>query len=319
LKPRLEVYLRDKLKRQSEPKIDLGFDEEFRVLLKKEMGKEGEKLAKTLRRKKYVAPDPITDPDLFFRRYDLLLKMGGELIDASIVFGDQTSSKLKRKLKARAGGEEQAKARSNLQLTFKPGLNGEMTVGFLHLPWPDALKAALNMRGRGLWDKDKAMPGGVYQAIENATGIERRLAAIIEGIAKEEGLETLQKEMPDLRWIHSALANLLECLRNRKAAKRAGLASEIYSEFAGRARPNDSQFFSSVTESGVVNALKNGVLDLALSLQRPPTKAELRHAVGWTKSFRGKARWRLAEFNDHLSDAGLGWLPTDLKLKKLGL
>jgi hypothetical protein len=305
LKPRLEQHLRNKLKRQSERETDLCGYEELRVLLKAELGEEGEKLARTLKGKKQVAPVRIPALEVFFRRYDLLLKLGGELDWVSVAFGNKINAHSAKHLQ---------------QMIFEPTLDGKMKVKFSNFsPDPDALKAALNSRTNRLWDKEKDQPGAEYRAIAYADDISKQLRPIVEAIQKRQDLSVFQHDMPRLWQIDSALADLLQCVRHRNAGKRAGRAGEIYLQFASATQSDDSKFFDSPYESEIVKHLKGAALALALQFQRPPAMSELREQIGWGKKRGIKAQWRLAEFKKHLLNAGLGWLPTDLKLKQLGL
>jgi hypothetical protein len=216
--------------------------------------------------------------------------LGGKLEGVSVIFGQ---------------------ARGDLRVSFEPEphLDGSMSVGFFDAErWSDQLKAELNGHNRGLWDKDKNKPAFEYRAIEYASEIKTRLAEIIHAFNSKPTRE-LQEQLPDLPQIYSALSDLMNCCdraQDGRSAKRLGMACKIFAKFN---TPQTGEFsFDSPIESDAVRKIKNGTVELAHQLQRPPTRKELRHKIGWNLETK--------EFNTKLADAGLGWLPTYWQVRK---
>jgi len=107
--PQWKAYLHDELKRQSASRIRLGVDKEWKIWLKKNGFEELEKLSSTFKRKRPTARDPITDPEVFFSRYDLLFKLDSKLEGALVDFGNKINP-------------QSAKQHADRRTIFKPRL-----------------------------------------------------------------------------------------------------------------------------------------------------------------------------------------------------
>jgi hypothetical protein len=177
-----------------------------------------------------------------------------------------------------------------MQLVFRMGGVNLFAVGFRGELGHDELKAQLNRANRQLWDKEKDEPSAEYRAI---TGAAQALAQI--------GDLSMGKpvEPRSMLRMYDALRNLLACCKN---AKKLSTAWTVYEQLWQEASEQAPTFFDAVTESPKVRRLKNAGLKLALELERPPTKCELRDRSGWTQQ-------QQKEFNAALRAAGLAWLP----------
>jgi hypothetical protein len=293
LRPLLEEYLR---KLSTPPTVNRIVDREGRLLLESTLQSDHDENRPSRGKKR----GQIVNPDHFFNSYAGLLKVGGKLQGVSVIFGD-------------AG---------DFRMEFKPYTDGTMKVGSAVALGSDGLKAELNKSNRGLWDKEHNRPGTEYRAIEYASEITLRLEEIFGVVRSGQNLPML-----DLREIHIALSDLIECCRrarDKRFAIRLGNPCKFFDQFNRVQTEASSEHFDSPVESSEVRKMKNGALCFAKDFQRPPTQKELRQEIKWRTlrtlgKTKPKAPGRHSEFKKMLSHAGLTWLPTHWDFRKLGI
>ena len=172
---------------------------------------------------------------------------------------------------------------ASLQMRFSPEPNGSINVFYSGDVGDDALRAELNRAGRGLWDKEKDAPGPEFTAI----------SAAAEVIAQMNDVRPDATTSDQVMRMYYSLKELLRCC---KSGKKLELAYEIHDQL-------------SASESEDVIRIKKATIDLAVSLQRPPSMKELRDRIKWGQ--RGKKEFRRA-----LKSAGLSWLPTAFQVNQ---
>lgn len=241
----------------------------------------------------------VISPDEFRNIYKRLIGLGGKLWGVKVVFGFDPDSR-------RMGDHS--------RISFKPALDGRMSVGWTLRAWDDDLKTRLNQSGKGLWDHENMCPGVEFQVVEAGAQLLARLRTIDKALSegKEQELEEQMPTLCELRWI---LGSLLDYFQTAKHAHRLNLAMVEYLNFNKGVSPSEPD--RAIYESRDVRRMKKETLKLAVKLQRPPTMRELRAEIGWNAVRIHKENKGLKEFKGKLCDAGLAWLPKDWPSRKI--
>jgi hypothetical protein len=192
------------------------------------------------------------------------------------------------------------------EMRFFPAqdLDGRFVVSYCCSTSTPDLKASLNRSNRQLWNCSENRPGREYRTIEYAEDVWQRLRCAWETAQTTDKRQIL----PSAYEIDVALRDLLDCIND---CTKLHLASRLYREHNCKDNEGD---ISPLADG----RYRNEALLLALKLQRPPTMAELRKQIGWSKlsAPRAKAPWRLSDFKKEITRAGLGWLPTNFLLRR---
>ena len=164
------------------------------------------------------------------------------------------------------------------QLIFTPS-NGAWKIeleGNLSL---EELKRDLGKAGRNLWNAAEQKPDIAFQAVE----------ALLFCYGEFKGLPKNEQQKAQ---VHFAILATLEALERdaKTKARRLQLAFKLLTD--------NNQWQSQIGK------LRDHLRTLAIELQRPPYKLELR------KNFDPQQRVQTSNFTTLLRVAGLGWLPT---------
>jgi hypothetical protein len=234
-----------------------------------------------------------------------LLALGGKKVDATFVFGSE--------------GE--------FQLIFRPSQKAAARWTFSIPPVPISsydIQRELSGHGRGLWvwDKEKSEKKGEKKG---KPSLAYRAAEQLLACHADEELQALRVEVRQLHELNerpeieavmeqfSKMKELLETVSYQlmRAQAAIGLVVEVLSEEHGGIKLKKAFDLAQGDQlPQEIQKLWDCTMFLAATLQRPPTKKELRN------HYDPDERMDPAQFSRLLKPAGLSWLPSMALLRR---